>query len=169
VNLSARDLDDPSLVERVAAHLDDAGLEPRRLVLELTETSLASDADAAAKKLAALRELGVGISLDDFGVGQSSLGSLGQFPIDRFKIDRSFTVEITTGPREATFVGSVIRLAEALALDDPVIEGIETTEQIDALMAAGARWGQGYLFGRPVSAAGMADLLATGRVEPVAE
>jgi diguanylate cyclase len=169
VNLSARDLDDPSLVERVAAHLDDARLEPRRLVLELTETSLASDSDAAAKKLAALRELGVGIALDDFGVGQSSLGSLGQFPIDRFKIDRSFTVEITTGPREATFVGSVIRLAEALALDDPVIEGIETTEQVDALMAAGARWGQGYLFGRPVSAARMLELIAIGRVEPIAE
>ena len=169
VNLSARDLDDPTLVDRVNGHLSAAGLDPRRLVLELTETSLASDANAAAKKLVALRELGVGIALDDFGVGQSSLGSLGQIPIDRFKIDRSFTVEITTGPREATFVRSVIRLAEALALEDPVIEGIETAEQIEALMAAGARWGQGFLFGRPLPAAGFVELLSVGRVEPVAE
>jgi diguanylate cyclase len=165
VNLSACDLDDPTLVERIAGHLGDAGIEPHRLVLELTETSLASDSEGAVKKLVALRELGVGIALDDFGVGQSSLGSLGQFPIDRFKIDRTFTVEVTTGPREATFVGTVIRLAEALALDDPIAEGVETAEQHVALIAAGARWGQGFLFGLPEPADAIAALLTRGRVE----
>lgn len=164
VNLSASDLDDPTLVDRVRAHLAAAEIDPARLVLELTETSLASDASAAVKKLIALREVGVGIALDDFGVGQSSLGSLGNFPIDRFKIDRSFTIEVTSGLREATFVKSVINLAEALALEDPIAEGIETDEQLDALVAAGARWGQGYLFGMPAPAADLEDVLASGRV-----
>ena len=165
VNLSACGLDDPTLVERVAGHLDAAGIAPHRLVLELTETSLASDSELAMKKLVALRELGVGIALDDFGVGQSSLSSLGQFPIDRFKIDRTFTVEVTTGPREATFVGTVIRLAEALALDDPIAEGVETAEQHVALIAAGARWGQGFLFGVPLPADAIEAVLRAGRVE----
>lgn len=165
VNLSACDLDDGTLADRVAAHLEGNGLDPSRLVLELTETSLASDPGAAIKCLAGLRDLGVGVALDDFGVGNSSLGSLPQIPIDRYKVDRSFTVDVTSGAREAAFVASVIRLAEALALDAPIIEGIETAEQMAALRGLGARWGQGYLFGRPMPADEVRELLSAGRLD----
>lgn len=162
VNLSARDLDDGSIISRVAAHLADHGLDSKRLVLELTETSLATDAGAAIDCLVRLRDLGVGIALDDFGVGNSSLGSLPQLPIDRFKVDQSFTRAVTTGDREAALVAGVIRLAESLSLDAPIVEGIETREQMAALRTIGAQCGQGYLFGRPMPAAQVAELLARG-------
>lgn len=143
VNLSACDLDDGSIARRVASHLADHDLAPHRLVLELTETSLASDKQAAIACLERLSDLGVGIALDDFGVGNSSLGSLPEMPINRFKVDRSFTRAVTSGTREAALVAGVIRLAESLSLDAPIVEGIETPEQLAALRDAGAQWGQG--------------------------
>jgi diguanylate cyclase (GGDEF)-like protein len=152
VNLSARQIADRSLVGRVSDTLDATGLDPARLVLEITESALMADAEAAMAVLGRLRDLGVGLSVDDFGTGYSSLSYLKRFPVDSLKIDRSFVDGLGSDPNDSAIVGATIRLADALGLVS-VAEGIESAEQAAELRRLGCSLGQGYFFGRPAPAA----------------
>ena len=149
VNVSARQLVHAGLVETVRATLDRYGLPPRRLVLELTETALVDQPAMAAERLGELRELGVRIAIDDFGIGYSSLAYLRQFPTDILKIDRSFIGMIDDDEHIPGLVQGLLELGHTLGLET-VAEGIETGVQLDALSREGCRLGQGFLFARPL-------------------
>ncbi|WP_299952540.1 EAL domain-containing protein [uncultured Modestobacter sp.] len=151
VNLSARQLADTDLVPLVARTLARAGLPAARLVLEITETALMSDPDAALRSLQALKELGVLLAVDDFGTGFSSFTYLKRFPVDELKIDRSFVTGMTTDPGDHAIVASCVHLAHAMGLV-AVAEGVESAAECDALRALGADQAQGYFFSRPVPA-----------------
>jgi diguanylate cyclase (GGDEF)-like protein/PAS domain S-box-containing protein len=148
VNLSARQLAYPGIVEDVGDALEGAGLPASRLWLELTETALFEEADAPLPVLHELKALGVMLVLDDFGTGYSSLAYLQRFPLDALKIDRAFVAEMTGDPRAAALVEAIATMARSLGLT-VVPEGIETPEQREALLTLGCRYGQGWLFGRP--------------------
>jgi EAL domain-containing protein (putative c-di-GMP-specific phosphodiesterase class I) len=165
VNLSARQLEDQRVVSDVRAALSDSHLEPSRLVLEITETALMQDKQAALARLNALKALGVHLSVDDFGTGYSSLSYLRQFPIDTVKIDKSFVDEVHRGGDDASFVGAILRLSEALHLDT-LAEGIETEGQAVALQQLGCHLGQGYLYARPLDPSDVDELLRTQRAAP---
>jgi diguanylate cyclase (GGDEF)-like protein/PAS domain S-box-containing protein len=160
VNLSARQLEDPHIVSDVQAALSDTGLLPDRLVLEITETALMHDMQAALMRLNELKALGVRLSVDDFGTGYSSLSYLRQFPIDTVKIDKSFIDDVHTGDDAATFVGAILRLSEALHLDT-LAEGIETPAQAHALQELGCHLGQGYHYNKPLDPTEVDKLLST--------
>ncbi len=149
VNLSGRQLADPSLVPDVVATLAATGLPSAALSLEITESVLMTDPDAAARTLAALADIGVGLSVDDFGTGYSSLSYLRQFPVDTIKIDRSFVADITHDMADLAIVDSVIGLAHRLNLRT-VAEGAETEEQVTVLRELGCHQVQGYWFSRPL-------------------
>jgi len=148
VNLSARELAEPELVDVVGAALRTHGLSPQRLGLEVTETSLISDLDRSAGTLSALRSLGVGVALDDFGTGYSSLSYLERFPVTMLKLDRSFVSAMGSGGKQA-IVSAVANMAAALRMPS-LAEGIETDPELDRLRALGYTMGQGWLFGRPL-------------------
>jgi diguanylate cyclase (GGDEF)-like protein/PAS domain S-box-containing protein len=160
VNLSAHQLEDPHIVADVQAALSDADLEPSRLVLEITETTLMHDMQAALARLNALKALGIRLSVDDFGTGYSSLSYLRQFPIDTVKIDKSFIDDVYTGGDDATFVGAILRLSEALHLDT-LAEGIETEDQANTLQQLGCHLGQGYHYAKPLDPTDVDELLHT--------
>ena len=166
VNVSARQLEDPDLVSDVQAALSDAGVEPRRLVLEITETALMHDMQAALARLDALKALGIRLSVDDFGTGYSSLSYLRQFPIDTVKIDKSFIDEVYTGGDDAAFVGAILRLSEALHLDT-LAEGIETEDQAHTLQQLGCHLGQGYHYAKPLDSSDIDELLRTQAAAPI--
>lgn len=147
VNVSTRQLDDPEFVASVRAALEETGLEPGRLILEVTETALA-DAAVAERVLTELRELGVRTALDDFGTGYSSLTYIERFPIDIIKIDRSFVAALDVGSRESKVVSAIVDLAGRLDMQT-VAEGIESTEQLERLQGLGCKLGQGFLLARP--------------------
>jgi len=150
VNVSARQLEDDRIVEVVEAALFDTEIPPHRLVLELTETALFSDRSAdVLARLERLRELGVTLALDDFGTGHSSLTHLMRVPASILKIDRSFVASTDPRGHAAPITRSIVRLAQDLGLD-AVAEGIETQAHVDAVRAAGCRFGQGYHFARPM-------------------
>jgi EAL domain-containing protein (putative c-di-GMP-specific phosphodiesterase class I) len=162
VNLSAGELHDPGLVEAVAEAIAEAGIDPGQLVLEITETQLLGDAEAAARRFAELRALGARIALDDFGTGYSSLSYLHSLPLDTLKIAKPFVDGLTAGGREAGFVPMIVELARTLELD-VIAEGVETPEQLAALRECGAALGQGFLLGRPAAAVrDRAPVLSTG-------
>lgn len=149
VNLAPAQFEDGALVAEVEAALSDSGLPPERLELEVTETVLLATAEAALDQLRALRALGVGIAVDDFGTGHSSLTQLRVFPFDRLKIDRSFVKDLPRGGDAAAIVRAVAGLGRSLGMA-VTAEGVETEEQLDGLCAEGCDAAQGYLFGRPV-------------------
>jgi diguanylate cyclase (GGDEF)-like protein/PAS domain S-box-containing protein len=150
VNLSTRQLLESNLVRQVREVLEETGLDPSALVLEITEGSLMQDVTATAVKLHDLKELGVRLAIDDFGTGSSSLAYLQQFPIDLLKIDKSFVDRVTTVESEGpALVRAIIELAQTFHLET-VAEGIEESEQLDELRQAGCLSGQGYLFARPL-------------------
>ena len=151
VNLSSRQLDEPTLPDLVAEALGAHGLEPRWLCLEITESAIMRDASQALAVLEALKELGVRIAIDDFGTGYSSLAYLRRFPVDVLKIDGSFVQGLGEDPEDSAIVAAVLRLAETLGVD-VVAEGVETAGQLDTLRALGCQFGQGYFFSRPVAA-----------------
>jgi PAS domain S-box-containing protein len=159
VNLSVRQLADRAIVDTVASALDASGLEPRRLVLEVTETALMENAARALAHLRALKALGVRVAIDDFGTGYSSLQYLAQMPVDILKIDRSFVAGLGVNDRHTTIVTSVIALAHALGMC-VVAEGVETDPQHRQLFALGADAAQGFLWSRPVGAEEFRRLLA---------
>jgi diguanylate cyclase (GGDEF)-like protein/PAS domain S-box-containing protein len=149
VNLSGRQVDDPGLVGDVRRALDDAGLDPRLLTLEITESVLMRDAEPAIDVLRRLREIGVRLAIDDFGTGYSSLSYLRRLPVDVLKIDRSFVSVVDAGPDEAALVRSIVSLGRSLRLET-IAEGIEQPGQLAELRSFGARLGQGYLFAKPL-------------------
>jgi EAL domain-containing protein (putative c-di-GMP-specific phosphodiesterase class I) len=150
VNLSARQLRDPTLLASVERALHDHDLPAERLCLELTETLLMEDPDAAAETLGALRALGVTLSIDDFGTGYSSLSYLKRFPVDHVKIDRAFVEGLDTSDgSEVGLVSAIIAMAGALHIGT-VAEGVETEAQARRLRRLGCERAQGHLFARPL-------------------
>jgi diguanylate cyclase (GGDEF)-like protein/PAS domain S-box-containing protein len=161
VNLSGRQLQQPGLASQVAAALADSGLEPERLVLEVTESVWARDADAVERALRDLKTLGVRLATDDFGTGYSSLSYLQRFPIDIIKIDRSFVATAGRGPQESALLRSIVELGRRL--DRQVVaEGIERSEELVRLLALNCRYGQGFHFSRPMPAEAITRLLEHG-------
>ena len=148
VNLSGRQLALPDLVANVASAVRCAGARASGLHLELTETMLLRDVDAAEQSLHSLKEVGVNLCLDDFGTGYSSLSYLGRFPIDTLKVDRAFISDLGRGGRDASIVAMIVGMAGALDLD-VVAEGVETEDQVAALRQMGCGLAQGYLFAVP--------------------
>ncbi|HUM17529.1 MAG TPA: EAL domain-containing protein [Candidatus Nitrosotalea sp.] len=150
VNISARQLQQPGLVEEIGAVLRDTRLDPATLRLEITETVVMHDAPTTLAKLEALKALGVQLAIDDFGTGYSSLGYLKRFPVDTLKIDRSFVKGIGGNVEDSAIVRAVITVAKSLNLS-VTAEGIETAEQLEHLRALGCDHGQGYFFAKPMT------------------
>ncbi len=157
-NLSAANFLAGDLVGDVHAALTRHKLAPSQLKLEVTETVMLSDPDRVRTTLTALRELGVHIILDDFGVGHASIAYLRDYAFDGLKIDRSFTAEIETDPRSLAFVRGIIDMARALGIG-ATAEGIETEGQLRLLRSEGVATVQGYLLGRPMAASAAARLI----------
>lgn len=151
VNLSARQFQEPSLVEMVAGTLTETRLDPDCLELEITEGTAMQDADFTATVLRELREMGIRISIDDFGTGYSSLGYLNRFPINTLKIDRSFVEGLAYEPNDAAIANAILAIAQSLGLD-VVAEGVETDDQLAFLRERRCQRFQGNLLGEAVPA-----------------
>jgi diguanylate cyclase (GGDEF)-like protein len=164
VNLSARQVTDPRIVDQVRAALAEAGLDPSRLVLEITETVLMQDREAAVASLSKLKALGVRIAIDDFGTGYSSLAYLCNFPLDMLKVPREFVDALGREANSEAVTRAVVELAGALGLLT-VAEGIETASQQEHVTRLGCDLAQGYLFSRPVDAEAVMAFM-TGRLTP---
>jgi diguanylate cyclase (GGDEF)-like protein/PAS domain S-box-containing protein len=150
VNLSAKQFLQPNLLDQIAEALAESGVAPERLHLEVTESVIIDNAEAAARLLERLRATGVGISLDDFGTGYSSLSSLRQFPFDTLKIDRSF-ISTNGDHRNDEIVRTISNLARILGMD-VTVEGLESANQVDRMRALGIDYAQGFYFSPPVDA-----------------
>ncbi len=159
VNLSARQFREHDMVATVRSILDETGLPPSTLILEITESGLMRRTQATIALLGALRTLGVHLAIDDFGTGYSSLSYLERFPIDILKIDRTFVS--SAGEQVSPIARAIVDLGRTLGLQ-VVAEGIEHIEQARWLAAIGCRFGQGYLYARPMGAAAIESLLAEG-------
>lgn len=155
VNLSAMDLQDDRLPDRIAACLDDHALEPADLIIEVTESAMMRDADKALKILGALQQRGHTVSIDDFGTGYSSLSKLRDLPINELKIDRSFIIDIKPDTMEALIVKAIIDLGHSIGMTITT-EGIETRDEWNLLEQLGSDLIQGYFVSRPLSAADLA-------------
>jgi predicted signal transduction protein with EAL and GGDEF domain len=165
LNISPLHLCDPLLPVKLLAVLSETDFPPKRLEIEVTETSLVADIDAARAALVALQNIGIKIALDDFGTGYSSLYNLRDLKFDKIKIDRSFISTMQSNPNSAKIVGSVIDLAKSLGL--PVIaEGIEHQQVMQEIIRRGGEFGQGYYFGKAISAAEAAVMAQGGSVSP---
>jgi diguanylate cyclase len=161
VNVSAKEFLGKDYLVGVRAILDDTGLDPRRLELELTESGLMQDTELTTEILHGLKNLGVQIAIDDFGTGYSSLSYLRRFPIDTLKIDRSFVQELDGDAGEA-IVRAIISVG--LSLNQRVVaEGIETQQQLSFLKSYHCEEGQGYYFSRPVPAEKLTEMLVADR------
>jgi diguanylate cyclase (GGDEF)-like protein len=161
VNVSAVELRDEGFLDGLFAILDETGLDPGRLELELTESVLMKQADAVASVLRIVRGRGVRVAIDDFGTGYSSLSYLRKFPIDALKIDQSFVSQIGSGADDASIVTAVISMARSLNLR-VIAEGVETAEQHTFLQANDCNEAQGFSFSRPLPAEAFAALLRSG-------
>ena len=150
VNLSVRQLEHPGIVDDVAEALDGSGLEPGRLILEITESAFARNRERAVAAVSALRGLGVRIAIDDFGIGYSSLSFVKDLPLDILKVDRSFIADLPDVGARAGVVETFFRLGQVLGLQT-VAEGVETEDQLSAVRGLGADLVQGYLLGRPMT------------------
>ena len=159
VNVSARQFQQQHLAEIVLQILEETGLAPEYLDLELTESSIMSNAQATIDVLTRLKAMGVTISIDDFGTGFSSLSYLKRLPIDALKIDQSFVRDVTTDPDDAALVMAIVTLAHNLRLQ-VVAEGVETEEQLRFLHLLRCDEVQGYLFSKPLPAEGLEQVLA---------
>ncbi len=166
VNLSARQFNQRDLTQSIADILQDTGLDPHYLEIELTESMVMTDVDHTVEILRNLKALGVQMSIDDFGTGYSSLSYLKRFPIDVLKIDQSFVRDITLDPDDAAIVTTIISLAHNLRLN-VIAEGVETEAQLHYLQRHGCDEIQGYYFSRPVPAAAFAELILEGKSLPV--
>jgi diguanylate cyclase (GGDEF)-like protein/PAS domain S-box-containing protein len=158
VNIGARDIDDATLSLRMLGAIERAGLRPEHLTLELTENILMDRLTSALPGLQALRERGVGLGIDDFGIGHSSLGHLCSLPIDCMKIDATFVRNLHAGSSQAETIRAIVTLGKALR-KTVVAEGIETDSQYDLLRELGCPIGQGFLMSRPLETADVAALL----------
>jgi diguanylate cyclase (GGDEF)-like protein/PAS domain S-box-containing protein len=149
VNLSARQIQRPEIVEDVREILAETGLEPRLLILEITESVMMQDMDLSIARLRELKELGVQLAIDDFGTGYSSLNYVRRFPVDILKVDKSFIDGVSEDGESAALTAAVIELAGILNLR-PVAEGIERVDQLERLLQLRCDLGQGYLFAKPL-------------------
>jgi EAL domain-containing protein (putative c-di-GMP-specific phosphodiesterase class I) len=175
VNLSARELDEPGLVDSVRSALEDSGLDPAHLVLEITESLLLVDLPRTVRALVELRALGLRLAVDDFGTGYSSLSYLENLPVDILKIDKSFVDRIGEaagtsaidgeGRPQPVMVSAISQLGHALDLQ-LVAEGIELPAQVATLRDLACQYGQGYYFARPLAADDLAGLLHHQAEEP---
>src|SRR5690606_18921666 len=161
VNLSAHDIGSSTAIEQIVALVAAHG-SPCRIDFEITETAVMRDLKQANQSLLALLGLGARIALDDFGTGHSSLTHVQKLPLHRIKIDRSFVVEVTSDPASRAIVKTMIDLSRNLGISC-VFEGIETEEQLEALVALGGHVMQGYLFGRPMRPEEVGEYLARER------
>ncbi|HEX4325030.1 MAG TPA: EAL domain-containing protein [Gaiellaceae bacterium] len=151
LNLAAAELANERLVDTLAEALKGYGVEPSRLVIEVTESGVIQGSDGALVAMRRLRELGVGLSIDDFGTGYSSLSRLAEFPIESLKIPKPFVDRLVGEDADEAFVDAILRLGDSLGLA-AVAEGIEHRAQAQRLRQMGCRYGQGYFFGRPAPA-----------------
>jgi diguanylate cyclase (GGDEF)-like protein len=158
VNLCARQFQEQDLVSTVIEILEQSELEPKYLELEITESSIMTNADFAVKVLTELKQMGIRVSVDDFGTGFSSLGYLKRLPIDILKIDQSFVRDVSTDPDDAALVMAIITLAHNLRLK-VIAEGVETEEQLRILRLLRCDEIQGYLFSKPLPADEFRELL----------
>jgi diguanylate cyclase (GGDEF)-like protein len=158
VNICARQFQDQDVIETVVRTLDETGLAPEYLELELTESSIMKNEDLAAGLLNRLKSMGINISIDDFGTGYSSLASLKRLPIDALKIDQSFVRDATTEPDDAALVMAIITLAHNLRLK-VIAEGVETEEQLRFLHLLRCDEIQGYFFSKPLPVDALVSLL----------
>jgi diguanylate cyclase (GGDEF)-like protein len=149
VNVSARQLDTDEFVPMVAGVLECSGLDPDALTLEITETTLMSNAEETAERLTQAKQLGVRIAIDDFGTGYSSLAYLQRFPVDALKIDRSFISRMGEDPEGETLIRTLVQLGKSLAIET-LAEGIEQSRELSLLREENCDSGQGFLFARPL-------------------
>jgi diguanylate cyclase (GGDEF)-like protein len=165
INVSAPDLQRLEFIEDVRDTLNAAGLEPRELVLELTESAIIKGNELDRYTLASLQRLGVGMEIDDFGTGYSSISYLRRLPVDTVKVDRTLLTPLGTDPGQPALIAAVLQLIRACGLDG-VWEGIESAEQADYLRSIGCTSGQGYYFSRPLPEAEFTDKLTRLDVWP---
>ena len=168
VNVSALQFQNERFLEELFAILDDTGLDPRYLELELTESALMKHAELAASILSTLRAVGVRVTVDDFGTGYSSLSYLRKFPLDALKIDQSFVRQIATIPDETAIVRAMINMGRSLNLR-VIAEGVETQDQLDFLKIHQCDEAQGYFFSPPIVSQQFATLIGTyiGATNPI--
>jgi len=164
VNVSAHQLARPNFAERLRRFVEEAGIEPGLVELEVTEGVIIEGASDAREALDHIAALGVGIAIDDFGTGYSGLAYLKRLPIDTVKIDQSFVRDLTVDPDDAAIVTAIVAMAESLGVD-VVAEGVETEEQLAELKRLGCHRAQGFLLSPPVEAAEVTRLLASAVVE----
>ncbi|AGL19109.1 diguanylate cyclase/phosphodiesterase [Actinoplanes sp. N902-109] len=167
VNLSPRQVTQAGLVDTIRGILDETGFPAGRLVLELTESVILEPDEQVVARLRTLRDMGIGISVDDFGTGYAALSYLRTLPVSTLKIDRSFVADIDTDLDAYAVTEAVVQLARAFRLH-VVAEGIETAEQARCLIAMGCRYGQGYHFARPMPGPALAEHLAARTPTPAA-
>jgi predicted signal transduction protein with EAL and GGDEF domain len=165
VNLSGQQLRGDGVLELVREAIAEAHLDPRHLVLELTESILMENEGGAAAVLPALAELGVGLAIDDFGTGYSSLSYLKHFPVDTVKIDKSFVSDVTINPHDAAITSAIIAMGHALGLR-VVGEGVETPEQAQVLRIQGCDLIQGFWVSRPIPAEAFGSYLREAATTP---
>jgi len=178
VNLSARQVARPEIVEEVREILDETGLGAHTLILEITESVMMQDMDLSIERLTELKELGVQLAVDDFGTGYSSLNYIRRFPVDILKVDKSFVDGVSEGGEASALTAAVIELAGILNLK-PVAEGIERADQLQRLLELKCDLGQGFFFARPLPSEELqtlltertamqaeADALANGAIHP---
>jgi EAL domain-containing protein (putative c-di-GMP-specific phosphodiesterase class I) len=162
VNVSPRQFAHPQLVSDIKEAMDETGIDPSRLHLELTESTAMADPARTRQILSQLKDLGVGICLDDFGTGHSSLGRLRRFPVDLLKIDRSFVSHMDSDAEARQIAHLIIEFAHTVNLR-VIAEGVENVAHIDHLRSLDCEFGQGYFFSRPVDHDGIEGLLAASR------
>jgi EAL domain-containing protein (putative c-di-GMP-specific phosphodiesterase class I) len=162
VNISPAQLMDPNFADMVQQSLQQAGLAPDRLEIEITEQMIMEDSEPVWQVLHRLQDLGVRIALDDFGTGYSSLSYLRRFPFDKIKIDRTFVSDLTSGAEQAVIVQAVVSIARALNMATTA-EGVELASQAEFLAALGCEEAQGYLISKPLPQGEVLDFL-TGSV-----
>ena len=158
INLSVRQLMDPTLFDTVCSATADAGLDARRLTLEITESTIMEDLETTVRVLTHLRSIGIKIAIDDFGTGYSSLSLLNEIPVDTLKIDRTFVIDITHRPEPARLVRAILLLASDFGFHT-VAEGVEELDQHQLLEELGCEASQGFYFARPQPAAQLVELL----------
>ena len=168
VNLSVRQFACPTLVADIDRVLAKTGVEPAYLKMEITESAIMDNADAAIAVTQELRSRGIQISIDDFGTGYSSLGYLHRFPVNTLKIDRSFIVQMEDNQSNYHVVDSIITLSQKMKIS-VIAEGIETTQQLEWLKQLGCEYGQGYFFSRPLPAEDLTRLLTCPGLTTVSE
>jgi EAL domain-containing protein (putative c-di-GMP-specific phosphodiesterase class I) len=165
VNLSTRQLQHPEVVDQVRAVIEETGLDPRSLILEITESAMMADMDVAIARLSEFKALGVQLAIDDFGTGYSSLNYVREFPVDILKIDKSFIDGLVNESPSSSLVTTVLELARVLELK-AVAEGVEGADQLEHLRALNCDFGQGFLFARPLNDAGLREILRVRREIP---